>query len=255
MNIDILRADQASPGRQDYRLAQDVVLLFVADHTARILDFGGLFCSVSQSAARMLYETLNHGMESAIETIAATYRIDRSRIQVDLQNLLADLESKGLILGPQSRKQPSPPKIRRMALRVMLSGAHSLPLSLNSQILVLFGLIFAAIRMLGWPETVRLFQSQHQKPPQVLTDERKDLPQEVDTAIRDMAAGYPFPVECKERALCCWTLLRGVGLPAQLVVGISLFPLESHCWCELEGCVLTDHLDRCERFTPVMRYD
>lgn len=242
---DIIRSGGSTGS--EVQLAPDVVLLLLSDGSARILDFGGNFYAVSETAALMLNQTLEHGMESAAERIASTYGIEKSRAWDDLRRLVADLEKQGVLVGPQGQPSKERPNGGRNRF---LACIHSLPLSLKSWALLGFG--YLTIRKLGWPTTIRLFQAHHRK--QGVTREKAD-PQAIDGIIRSVAARYPVPVECKERALCCWSILRGMGLPATLVVGISLYPLESHCWCELEGNVLTDYLDKCERFTPVMTYD
>jgi hypothetical protein len=60
---------------------------------------------------------------------------------------------------------------------------------------------------------------------------------------------------CKERALCCWALARAAGLAATLVVGLQLFPLAGHCWCEVGSWTLSDDRARCDLYTPVIRYE
>jgi Transglutaminase-like superfamily len=76
----------------------------------------------------------------------------------------------------------------------------------------------------------------------------------IDTAVRQAAARHILKVECKERALCCWVLARRAGVPAQLVVGICLFPLEGHCWCECGEWIFSDDRDRCASYHPVITY-
>lgn len=77
----------------------------------------------------------------------------------------------------------------------------------------------------------------------------------IDEKVRTIAAKHLLNIGCKERALCCWTLIRSYGLPVKLVLGVDLFPLASHCWCEFGSEILTDYSDRCERFTPILSYE
>jgi hypothetical protein len=44
-------------------------------------------------------------------------------------------------------------------------------------------------------------------------------------AVRHTAARHLPGVSCKERSLTCWALCRMAGIPASVVLGISLFPL------------------------------
>jgi hypothetical protein len=72
--------------------------------------------------------------------------------------------------------------------------------------------------------------------------------------VRAAVAGHPFAVACKERALCSWSLARTAGLRATLIVGIELFPIAGHCWCEVSERPLGDDQGRCDQFTPVARW-
>ena len=78
--------------------------------------------------------------------------------------------------------------------------------------------------------------------------------QTIDAAVRGAASRHAFSVECKERSLSCWSLARAAGLPATVVLGINLFPVAGHCWCESGPWTLSDYEDRCQNFTPVVRY-
>ena len=86
------------------------------------------------------------------------------------------------------------------------------------------------------------------------TTELKQTASGIDKAVRAVAAHHPLHVECKERALSCWWLLHSADFSAQLVVGVDLFPLASHCWCEMGSFVLSDSQERCQRFTSVISY-
>jgi hypothetical protein len=73
--------------------------------------------------------------------------------------------------------------------------------------------------------------------------------------VRECASRHPAGIECQERAIVCWRLLRELGLPARLIVGIDLYPFLGHCWCECEAQVVSDDAQRCYRFVPVIVYE
>jgi hypothetical protein len=106
------------------------------------------------------------------------------------------------------------------------------------------------IRIFGWNETRRTWLEQ----PAHCTAAWTPNADAIAEAVRRAAAGHLLGVSCKERSLCCWALCRTAGIPASVVLGISLFPLASHCWCETAAGCLTDFPDRCESFTPVLKY-
>jgi hypothetical protein len=109
--------------------------------------------------------------------------------------------------------------------------------------------------LFGWSRAVALWQEAHARFPARQPGERDaESIQALGTAVRAAAASHPIRVACKERALCAWSLARAAGLSATLVVGIDLFPIAGHCWCEVGAQPLGDDRDRCDRFTPVARW-
>jgi hypothetical protein len=72
--------------------------------------------------------------------------------------------------------------------------------------------------------------------------------------VRKTAARSLISVECKERALACLALARKNGIPAQLVVGVTHYPLQGHVWVESGGRIISDNPEHCQRFEPVARY-
>ncbi len=240
-----------------YLLAPDVVLVLLQDGTGRLLDLAGKFYALSQTAAGMLYESLRGDPQATAQTIAAVYHVELPQVQQDLSAFLHELERRQLIYGPKKTRRVCQPKMSLFSLILLplLHGIRTWPASLQMKSWALETLAYLSLRFLGWPTTVRLWQRSSEK---LLTSpigpEWEQAAREIDGVIRAVAARHPFPIECKERALCCWMLARWGGPPVKLLVGIDVFPLKSHCWCELDHLVLSDEQDKCERFTPVLTY-
>jgi hypothetical protein len=111
------------------------------------------------------------------------------------------------------------------------------------------------VRVFGWTRTVAVWQQCQRAGSGTVGEEEADkIVKAVDEAVSRAAAKYPFQVACKERALCCWALVGSTGVPATLVVGINLFPLCAHCWCESGLWTPGDDPDHCKRYVPVVRY-
>jgi hypothetical protein len=107
----------------------------------------------------------------------------------------------------------------------------------------------------GWSQSLRVWQRCfHQTMGQASQAGQAEAIRVIDRDVRQAAARHILKVECKERALCCWVLARRTGVPAHLVVGIRLFPLEAHCWCECGGWIFSDDRDRCASYHPVITY-
>jgi len=233
-------------------------LLSVSDGTARLLDLEGSFYAVSAVGAAMLREALDSGVAAAVRQTAAAYDVGLARVRADLLALLRDLGRKGVI---RRRGNSAPRRDWRQRLAIV---AIPPALTLVDRRLFqaphrrawsLLALAYLSISLFGWSATVRAWLGHHRRMPiQRTTPVLSEQAARLDAVVRTVGAEHLLNVDCKERALACWAMLRAEGLPAEIVIGVDLFPFASHCWCELDGAILSDFVDRCERFTPVQRY-
>lgn len=256
----IVRADTPMTSSA-YRLAPHVIFLRLQDGSARLLDLGGNIYAISQTGAQMLNETLLVGAATAAVRIATEYDIEISHIQNDLYIFLRDLEKKRLLFSPQRHRGTCQMKklLACLILLPLLRYISAYPCSLERKTWVLLALASVALRIFGWPHTLVSWQRAqgHAFPQKHALDRAPAGPgssvKKIDNVVRHVAAHHLFPVECKERALACWWLLSARGFSAQVVLGISLFPLECHCWCEVGPLVLSDDQEHCKQFMPILR--
>jgi hypothetical protein len=242
-------------GAPDYRLGPDVILLPVQDGTVRLLNLGGRFYAVAAVGAQMLRATLERGTAAAVQHIAAQYGVARERVEADLTAFVADLQRQGLLVSGRARQRlgRAGAGLPYLLLAPVLGGIHRLAASVTVKAWLLLALTRLCLCLFGWTRTMAAWQKYHgARAGSRVPDDRTVTA--IDEAIRQAAANHLFPVECKERALSCWALLRSAEVPAALVVGIKLYPLAGHCWCEVGSRILSDHADRCEEYTPVIRY-
>jgi hypothetical protein len=71
----------------------------------------------------------------------------------------------------------------------------------------------------------------------------------------DVACVFYFKeVMCLQRSAATTCLLRGSGIPAEMVIGVQQWPFRAHAWVEVEGRIVNDRpyisdiygvLDRC----------
>lgn len=239
----------------EYSLPPDVFLLTVRDGSARLLDMGGGFHAVPAIGARMLQETLTVGTAAAATQIASDYGVARQQVQDDLAVFLRDLERHGLVCSEHARRRGGALLPARLLLRPALGAVHRLLKSPDKQARALLGLARLSFALFGWTATVAAWQEAHARFPsrQAGTRDAETI-QALDATVRTAVARHPVVVACKERALCSWSLARAVGLDASLIVGIELYPMAGHCWCEVAALPLGDDQDRCDQFTPVARW-
>jgi Transglutaminase-like superfamily len=249
---------QADSTNSDYRLAPQVIFLRLQDGSARLLDLGGNFYAISQTGAQMLYETLTMGTATVATRLATEYHAELSQVHNDLQAFLRDLEQKRII-SHKKRSRGTFQKKNTFSLLILMLLLHCIsvfPNRLERKAWALLTLASVSIRIFGWPKTIAGWHSSLQKHvPSGTTTQLEQTVREIDEVVRSVAARHLLHVECKERALSCWWLLSSAGFSAQLVLGVNLFPLECHCWCETGPFVLSDDRDWCEQFTPVVSYE
>lgn len=236
-----------------YALADDVLYVSVDDGSARLLDMNGSTFALSRGGAEILQEVLKHGEERAAQIVATRYGIACARVAQDARNLLGELAQTRLVRssGADARRV----SIRALAARAIAScGLQVLRLHRWPSALVLLARVSFAL--FGWANTVTAWQSCLRRADGREAPAGPDADAtigRVDATIRRAAAHVPGAA-CKERALCTWFVLQREGMPAALVVGLQLYPLEGHCWCEVGIRILSDYHDRCETYRPVLRY-
>ncbi len=234
-------------------LAPDVLYVPVDDGSARLLDMNGSTFALSRTGAEILRETLAQGKERAVQSIADRYRIAHERVALDADRLLGELvRARLLSRSDAGRSRPS----LRAELAQLLASTGLRLLRLHHWPPALVALAGISFALFGWANTVLAWERCSQRSGTRAGgdwSDRSDAMDRIDNAIRRAAARMPRAA-CKERALSTWYLLLRERVPATLVVGIQLYPLEGHCWCEVGDRILSDYRDRCEAYRPVARY-
>jgi hypothetical protein len=248
----------AMTSEADYVLPPGVIFLTVEDGSGRLLDMGGAFHAMPAVGARMLRETLANGAAAAVARIAEDYGVARQQVESDLTSFLRDLENEGLLLSQRSRRGRSSVRLglARLLLQPAIHGTHRYLRSPETKAKVLLGLARLSFALFGWTPTVAVWREAHAHLPvrQVSAGDAETVGA-LDRTVRAAVARHPVAVACKERALCSWSLARTAGLQASIVVGVELFPIAGHCWCEVGTHALGDDQERCDRFTPVARWE
>ena len=114
--------------------------------------------------------------------------------------------------------------------------------------LVLLPLASLSIRVSGWRATMRRFDRLTSHP----TDDPLALMVAPDAArIVRVAATYgPFHGKCLSRSVVLHTLLRRMGVAADILLGVRRGDrgVEAHAWVEAGGCSLDDTVTAFEPF-------
>jgi Transglutaminase-like superfamily len=59
-------------------------------------------------------------------------------------------------------------------------------------------------------------------------------------AVRSVAPFYWKPIRCLQRSIVTARIMRGHGIPAEVVIGYRPAPFFSHAWVEVAGRVAND---------------
>jgi len=59
-------------------------------------------------------------------------------------------------------------------------------------------------------------------------------------AVRSVAPFYWKPIRCLQRSIVTARIMRGHGIPAEVVIGYRAAPFFSHAWVEVAGHVAND---------------
>ena len=76
-------------------------------------------------------------------------------------------------------------------------------------------------------------------------------PEEVERAayhVAVAAAFFPGRAVCLEQSLALYVLLRRRGVPAELRLGVQVYPFYAHAWVELHGEPLNEDRETVEKF-------
>ncbi len=247
-NITEIIDSEWADAQGQFELPANVLFVVAPDDSGRLFDLEGSFHSVDAVGAQMLRHALREDREATAISLARQHRVGVERVREDYSAFFDDLERRKLVYprgaGPDNASRRHPPA---MLLQPLIAVSCRLPL--RWQAWTLLALARLSVRIFGWNETLRVWLNRRGP----TTAMRGRTPETIGDAVRHAAARHLLGVSCKERTLCCFALCRTAGIPATVVLGISLYPLASHCWCETtEGC-LTDFPDRCEGFTPILK--
>lgn len=61
----------------------------------------------------------------------------------------------------------------------------------------------------------------------------------------------PFDGECLQRSMALVAFLRALGLRADWVFGVRLWPFSAHCWVQSGAICLNDDHERLKAYTPI----
>jgi hypothetical protein len=241
--------------RPAYRLAPEAILVPALDGSSRLVDLDGQVYALAPLPSLMLRLTLENGPHAAARAIAERFNVAAERVEADLHTFLAGLACQGVLLaGDQPpRRVGLRARLARRWLSLLIRLTRRLRPSLQGKAAGLLTLSHLCCHRLGWPLTVALWQRLFPVGP--APADPAAVRRAIDDAVRQAVACSPLSHACKERGLASWALARRAGLSPRLTIGLALYPLQAHCWADLDGLPLGDEPTRLHQFQPIRVYN
>jgi hypothetical protein len=238
----------------DYALAPQVLYVPAPDGTARLLDLRGHFFAVSAIGSEMIQAALQHGLPMAITKLAARYGVLPEIVEADLEDLLAQLRRQHLLRYKGEISRRGNLVAADTVLWPLLQAIRMAPWSLSRKAMILLTLARISFNMFGFARTIGAWQRTFSPVSHRQAADAESAIASMHQSICRAASRHCFQVGCKERSLCCWTLLSWAGIPSVLTVGVEFYPFAGHCWCASGSQIVGDDPDRCKQYQPIVTY-
>src|ERR1043165_9860112 len=170
--------------------------------------------------------------------------LETTRIEKGINDLFARLEQTGTIQTEQTVMSIRRRNVRaELAARLPICVRHLLRplLQANAYTIAALVLLFTAevIRKLGGfrsiHRAVEHWEILNQSPADDVTLAN------ACAAVNRACTWHPKRSMCLQRASVLVCLLRSVGFPAQMIIGVHKMPFYGHAWTEVGGKVVNDH--------------
>jgi transglutaminase superfamily protein len=231
------------------RLAPDIYISPVTEDGCVVLDFRqDKVLSVNKTGAVILHKIASSesGLSRADLVSAASIEIGASapsRNEFIVDNLIDKLNEKGLLQSSATSARGDVRWFRGMAVRCAVSGTRFLiggllKLKLHTPAaLAALTMVDVALKLVGINALRRIVSDW---PVNGEAPDSKMVADVCSTVIR-ACAWYSKKARCLQRSATTTCLLRGIGAPAEMVIGVHKMPFYGHAWVEVHGKVVNDH--------------
>jgi hypothetical protein len=233
---------------ESYETARDVYVIYAADGTSRVIDLNRDFYALDHPATLLLDRVLGKPQR----TFTTPEMSDG-----DVRAFTEELLTKRLIRPKTAARQEVPDALsilqrlyHRMIAAPILALCRHFPAGSPLQVSLLLFSAYLSVRTIGSGNTVRLWGRSAGSKRSGKKGRDFDA-MRISDQVRARAARSLLPLDCKERALTAWIVLRFAGANSKFNIGITLYPFAGHCWCSLGDCIVADDEERCKTFTSL----
>jgi hypothetical protein len=231
------------------RLAHDIYVSPVTEDGCVILDFGqDKVLSVNNTGAVILHKIASSesGLSRADLVSAVSVESDASapsRGESIVDGLIDKLNEKGLLRSSATPARGGVQWLRDMAIRCAVKGTRLLigvmvKLKLHTPAaLAALIMIDVTLKLMGINALRRIVSDW---PINGETPDSKPIA-DVCSAVIGACAWHSKKALCLQRSATTTCLLRSIGAPAEMVIGVHKMPFYGHAWVEVHGQVVNDH--------------
>lgn len=233
-----------------FAISPEVYFSPATEHGCIVLNVEeGTVLSLNDTGALMFSKLANakYGL-SRDEFVATVVRefddVEVSRVQKGVDDLLDRLERTGALQTSQAATETTRRSIRsELASRIPIGVRYAL-----RPLLYVKAYTCAALVLLFTAECVRKlggFRSIHHSVERWNVRTSSGLDEttlaSACSAVNRACTWHPKRALCLQRASVLVCLLRSLGFPAEMIVGVHKMPFYGHAWTEVGGKVVNDH--------------
>ena len=231
------------------RLAPDICISPITEDGCVILDFGqDKVLSINKTGAVILHKIASSesGLSRADLVSAVSVEIDSSdpsRNESIVDDLIDKLNEKGLLKSSAESASADARWLRGAPVQCAVNGTRFLigallKLRLHTPAaLVALMMVDVGLKLTGLNGLRRLVSDWP------INGEASDpeLVAYVCSAVTRACAWHSKKAHCLQRSATTTCLLRNIGAPAEMVIGVHKMPFYGHAWVEVHGKVVNDH--------------
>jgi transglutaminase superfamily protein/coenzyme PQQ synthesis protein D (PqqD) len=203
--------------------------------------------------------TFDAVVQGLIDEYEPPASVGREGVATDVERLLAQLDTDGLLADSTDECQPlSPPvgfnghsKIPQTDLPDEVQPVVRMGTVLRYVMLIMLAKV--SLRLWGVDRTVRrILRRGPSREEAAAVDWQVYVTTEYMVAMA--AAIYPGRAECLERSLVLFRVLRGQGLSATLKLGVHPDPFVAHAWVESDNVAVSDNADDLAHYSVIREF-
>jgi len=180
-----------------------------------------------------------------VEVVSREFEdVQRARIESAVDNLLSQLDEKGVL----QRQLANFGRCGKWLRAKLLQGFAVCVRAVVDPLLLIKAYTPATVLLLATADTILKiggFSSLHQ----TIRNWKVAVNQSTDTevivngcaAVDRACTWHPKQEVCLQRSAVATCLLRRLGVPAEMVIGVHKMPFYGHAWVEVNGKVVNDH--------------